>query len=206
MKNVLVFLAPGFEEVEAVTPVDYLRRAGCNVILAAVPSKGEACSLAVKGAHGIEISADVVLEDFLKENPDFIPDAVFAPGGMPGSANIAADDLCCRLIKKTFESGNVAAAICAAPVVVFAKTGVLAGKKYTCYPGMEQSLPSFCGSAYPIAVEGSEHVSGVSFVKDGNVLTGVGPGGAEQFALEFVSMLCGPESSSILKKQIVARL
>ena len=110
-----------------------------------------------------------------------------------------------RIIKKAFENGKIVAAICAAPVVVLAKTGVLSGKKYTCYPGMNEELQTYCGSAFPKAVEGSEYVSHVPFVKDGNVLTSFGPGGAEQFAVEFVSMLCGKQEADLLKQRIVAR-
>ena len=211
MKTVIVFLAPGFEEVEAVTPIDYLRRSGCKVITAAVPSAESAASNSqvatkiVKGAHGIEICADVILSEFLAQNKGFVPDAVFAPGGMPGAANIAADSNACSLIKQVFDNGGVVAAICAAPVVVLAKTGVLAGKMYTCYPGMEEELKAFCTSAYPKAVEGSRHIAEISFVKDGNIITGAGPGCAEQFALEFVSMLCGKNESELLKNRIIAR-
>lgn len=202
MKEVVVFLAPGFEEVEAVTPIDYLRRSGCRVVTASTDTNR---STTVKGSHGIEILCDIALQDLLAQNPDFLPDAVFAPGGMPGAANIAADKNAGALIKKVFDNGGVVAAICAAPVVVLAKTGVLAGKKYTCYPGMEEEVQNYCGSTYPAAMEKSRHVSGIPFVKDGNVLTGAGPGCAEQFALEFVTMLCGKQEADILHSRIVAR-
>ena len=217
MKTVVVFLAPGFEEVEAITPIDYLRRAGCKVISCSIPSadsqdesdhgknKAYACSKIVKGSHGIEICADYSLDEFVNEKLNFVPDAVFAPGGMPGAANITANEVCCSLIKKVFANDGIVAAICAAPVVVLAKTGILAGKKYTCYPGMNEDLPKYCGSAYPKAVEKSEYVSNVPFVKDGNILTGFGPGGAEQFAIELVAMLCGKSEADILKQRIVAR-
>ena len=114
MKKAIVFLADGFEEVEALTPVDYLRRAGVEVTVAGV-SKTE-----ITGSHGIKVNADAALSDSLLGEKY---DAVIAPGGMPGAANLAATPLVEKLFKDAESRGAVIAAICAAPVVVLAKPG-----------------------------------------------------------------------------------
>jgi 4-methyl-5(b-hydroxyethyl)-thiazole monophosphate biosynthesis len=116
MKKACVLLAEGFEEVEALTPVDFFRRAGIEVITAGIGGAE------IKGSHGIEVRADVQLSASLKGF-----DCVVVPGGMPGSKNIAASDLACKLIVRSFESGALVAAICAAPVVVLGPVGFSRG-------------------------------------------------------------------------------
>ena len=188
MKNVAVFLAPGFEEIEALTVVDYLRRAGVGVTTVAVAEQGKANAQLVTGNHGIPVMADALLEDYAAKA---LPDAVYAPGGMPGAANIGASEGARALIKRVAANGGLVAAICAAPVVVLAQTGLLAGRRYTCYPGMEAQLAQYCGSdaAAQKQTADSTLLGAEPFVYDANVLTGRGPGAAEQFAMEFVRLL-----------------
>lgn len=193
MKTV-VFLAPGFEEIEALTVVDYLRRAGESVLTVSVPTDGNGKSNAVvTGSHKIPVVADRSFQDFTSELGDSVPDAVYFPGGMPGATNLAANQFLFNLIIKMERKGKLVAAICAAPAVVLAPTGILSNRRWTCYPGMEKNLAEYCGSEIKAQelTENSHHISNVPFVLDNNVLTGRGPGTAEQFAMKFVEILAG---------------
>ncbi len=186
MSKIAVFLAPGFEEIEALTPVDYLRRAGQEVITVSVPSAdSDEISSIVTGSHNIPVIADVVLEDFKAELSSSLPDAIYFPGGMPGASNLAANAYLLDLVKKMNENGKLVCAMCASPAVVLSKTKVLAGRKWTCYPGMNEGITA------------GNHVSDIPFVYDDNLLTGRGPGTAEQFAMKFVEILAG---SDVAKK------
>ena len=203
MKKVAVFLARGFEEIEAITIIDYLRRAEIDVTTVAIPEKGSIESTAlVMGSHCISVVADMQLNVYLHSVGEHYPDAVFCPGGMPGSINIATCDPAVELIKRMHAAGKLVAAICAAPVVVLAKTGILAGKKYTCYPGMEDDLANYCGSAPKMdaLMKDSKLIRGVPFVFDQNVLTGRGPGTAEEYAMEFVRLLTDEATRNRLAK------
>ena len=188
MKTVAVLLAPGFEEIEAITVIDYLRRAEIGVTTVAVPAEGTE-GTTVTGSHGIPVVADTTLDAYRAART--VPDAIYSPGGMPGAANIGANADALDLIAAVAGAGKLVAALCAAPVVVLAKTGLLAGRRYTCYPGMEESLAQWCGGADKARerTAGATLVPGVPFVHDGNVLTGRGPGTAEQYAMEFVRLL-----------------
>ncbi len=193
MKTV-VFLAPGFEEIEALTVVDYLRRAGENVITVSVPTDGNGKSNAVvTGSHKIPVIADRSFQDFISETGDSLPDAVYFPGGMPGATNLAANQFLFNLIIRMEKRGKLVAAICAAPAVVLAPTGILSNRRWTCYPGMEKNLAEYCGSEIKAQelTENNKHASNVPFVLDNNVLTGRGPGTAEQFAMKFVEIIAG---------------
>lgn len=203
MKKVAVFLAKGFEEIEALTVVDYLRRAEVDVTTVAIPEKGTyETSPLVMGSHGIAVVSDMQLSVYLHSLKGELPDAVYAPGGMPGAANIATSETTLEFIQKCAASGKIVAAICAAPAVVLAKTGVLKGKKYTCYPGMEEGLEDYCGSSSRMEelMAGSTLVRSEPWVYDGGILTGKGPGAAEQFAMKLVELLVGPERADLIKK------
>jgi 4-methyl-5(b-hydroxyethyl)-thiazole monophosphate biosynthesis len=128
-KKVIVFLADGFEEVEAITPIDYLRRAGIEVSTVSVGPNP-----AVKGSHGISVMSDSTLLEIGRSR---FWDAVLLPGGMPGAANIAASEGAASLLRESAQAGKLICAICAAPAVVLAPLGILAGRRFTCYPGME---------------------------------------------------------------------
>lgn len=182
MNEAIVFLADGFEEIEALTPVDYLRRAGVKVITASCSG-----ALMVKGAHGVPVQADMLVDEaFAVPRPEL----VVIPGGMPGAANIASCEQALALIQRTHEQGGVIAAICASPVVVLAKLKLLAGKRYTCYPGMEAALEQWAGSDWQALTAGSSKVF-ERVVTDGKLITGCGPGAAEEFALEIVRVIAG---------------
>src|SRR4051812_28785899 len=131
MKKVLIVLAPGFEEVEAVTPMDVFRRAGLEVTVAGVGGT------VVEGAHRIRIQADIAIENYRGS-----PDAIVLPGGMPGAENLAKSDAVSRLLDQAVKEGKLIAAICASPAVVLAPRGILSGRKATCYPGFENRFGS----------------------------------------------------------------
>lgn len=176
MKRIAVLLADGFEEVEAVTPIDFLRRAGVEVIIAGVTGK------IVTGAHGIKITADMGADELPSDL-----DGVVIPGGMPGAQNVSDSPVAVSIIQKHFNSGKVIAAICAAPAVVLGSHGLLKGRKYTCYPGYEKDVKdgTFCHE---------------SVVNDGNLLTSRGPGTAARFALALIERLAGKEEANKIHK------
>jgi 4-methyl-5(b-hydroxyethyl)-thiazole monophosphate biosynthesis len=177
-KTALVFLADGFEEVEAVTPIDFLRRAGVDVMVVAV---GE--TKTVTGSHGVPLVADRTILEI-----GFLPyDAVILPGGMPGSANLAASGRVGSLVSAAVAKGKLIAAICAAPALVLAPLGILAGKKFTCFPGMEKDVSGAKWVADDVAV-------------DGNVITSRGAGTAALFALAIIEHLLGREAAEKIGK------
>ena len=203
MSKIAVLFAPGFEEIEALTPVDYLRRAKQDVVLVALPVAGNSGRM-VTSSHDVTVQADKTFEEFSAED---LPDAVFVPGGMPGSKNVASFSPALDLIKRMFEKKKLVAAICAAPVVVLAKTGVLAGLRYTCFPGMNENLSEYCGGddVVAVAMDGAKHCPEEPFVVDGNVITGRAAGAAEQFAMAMVEYLCGKETAAKIKEATVQR-
>ncbi len=180
-KIALVVLADGFEEIEAVTVIDVLRRSGCEVKVMGVGKRN------IRGAHNVLIEADAILGD-----QKILPDAIVLPGGMPGSENLGLSAEVTRLLKKMHESGKLIGAICAAPGCVLARYGILDGKKATCYPGFEKLFK-------PQTVFSEENV-----VKDGHVITSRGPGSAMEFACALAEELTGKESVTSLKKGMLA--
>ncbi|MBM6830092.1 DJ-1/PfpI family protein [Anaerotignum lactatifermentans] len=180
MKKALIFLAEGFEEMEAVTPLDLLRRAGVDAKFVSLSG-----NLMVTGSHGVAYRADCLFD--VKEAQT--ADMLILPGGMPGSVHLQEDETLGKLLCQFHEEGKFVCAICAAPMVL-GHLGILKGKKATIYPGMEDKLLG----ATPVA----ELVC-----TDGNVVTGRGPGAAVPFALTLVSLLEGPEKTAALKESIV---
>ena len=177
MSTTYLFLAPGFEEIEALTPVDLLRRAGVDVQTVAV---GE--TRYVTGAHVVTVEADLLLADEDMTEAEML----IAPGGMPGAQNLYESPQVRRLFERQAERGAHVAAICAAPAVLLAQIGVLSGKKATCYPGFEKMLKD--GDATYI----NERV-----VTDGNIITANGPSSAMPFALALVEALRPGESAKV---------
>jgi 4-methyl-5(b-hydroxyethyl)-thiazole monophosphate biosynthesis len=175
--RVLVPLAEGFEEIEAVTIIDVLRRASIEVVTAAL---GE---LIVQGSHGIRVTADRRLDDV--DGGDF--DAVVLPGGMPGSRALRDDERVLSVVRHLARENKLVAAICAAPIALEA-AGVLAGKRATSYPGNE--LPS--------ARYAEDRV-----VADGAIVTSRGPGTALEFALVLVERLKGSETAEKLRSGMI---
>ncbi len=186
MKKAVVFIADGSEEIETLTPVDYLRRAGVEVSLVSVGTAGRTVGM----AHGVSVNADVTLETYLSDSGNALPDAVVIPGGMPGASNIADSRSAVDFIRKMNDDGRLVCSICASPAIVLSKTGALEGKKWTCYPGMSGEA----GAAV------KTHVDGVPFVHDGNLITGRGPGASEQFSMEIVTALVGSSVAADIKK------
>ncbi len=183
MEKVLLFLAEGFEEVEAVTPVDFLRRAGIDVTIAGIGG------LEITGAHGIKITADVELkqiEDGVISPDDY--DGIILPGGMPGAENIASEKKVINLIESFNNEGKVIAAICASPGVILPKTGVLDGRKATAYPGFEAQFGK------------DVKAQKARLVTDGNIVTSMGPGTAAEFAIELVRIFADNEKAEEIRK------
>lgn len=168
MNTSYVFLAPGFEEIEALTVVDVMRRAGMDVVTVSITS-----TKTVMGAHGIPVVADA-----LYEGTDFImPEWLIIPGGMPGAKNLSEYAPLNSLLLNQANSGKIAA-ICAAPAVVLAPLGILDGKEATCYPGFEKNMPNaICRDAPVIALD--------------RIITANGPASALRFALAIVANSMG---------------
>lgn len=181
MKKVLVPLAEGFEEIEAITIIDLLRRAGISVTTAGLNGK------AVKAAHDVTVTADTTLDEALKSEYDM----VVLPGGMPGSDHLDKDKRIHELLKKMVDSGKFAGAICAAPKVL-AHAGVLKGKKATSYPGFldKMGLPDVT-------------YTGKAVERDGKIVTGRGPGTAMDFALELIAMLESKDTRDHVEQALV---
>ena len=176
MAKVCVLLANGFEEIEAITIIDVLRRASIDVVTLGV------ASAQVRGAHGVTVQADRLLKGSERDAWDM----VILPGGMPGSTNLRDDPAVQALIVRQAGEGKMIGAICAAPIAL-GKAGVLKGKKATSYPGFEGQLTgAICQES--------------RVVRDGNVFTSRGPGTAMEFALEIASALKGKETAAGVRK------
>ena len=191
-KKVIVLLADGFEEVEALTPIDYLRRAGIEVTAAATGK-----DLAVKGSHGIQVLADTSLKNLLEEGK-LGPsgwDGVVIPGGLPGSDNLAASEETACFLREMGAAGKLVCAICAAPARVLTPLGLLTGKKFTCYPGEEKKVLS-----QPSA--GAEWRQD-RVVVDGNIITSRSAGTAGEFACAIVEKLLGEDEAKKLSGRIL---
>lgn len=177
---VYLFLANGFEEIEALTPVDYMRRAGIDVTTVGVGGKY------ITGAHGITVAADICDTDAALEDIEM----VVLPGGMPGTTNLDASDTVHRFIDEAVKGSSHIAAICAAPSV-YGKMGLLRGKKATCYPGFEKYL------------EGAE-IADCGVVTDGNITTARAAGSAADFAFELIRVLRGEEAAEKVRFAVIA--
>ena len=169
MATVLVPLAQGCEELEAVTIVDLLRRAGIEVVTAGLQSG------VVRASRGMQLLPDTTLDEALTNEYDM----VVLPGGMPGAQNLKEDPRIIDLLKRMAEHGKYTAAICAAPTVL-AEAGLLYGKKATSYPGFLDKM-DVAGMTYQAD----------AVVKDGKILTSRGPGTALDFALALIEALSG---------------
>ena len=179
-KKALIILADGFEEVEAITPIDILRRSEIEVITAGL-GKEE-----ITGTHNITVKTDVIFEEY-----DELPDAIVLPGGMPGAENLAISAKVKELISKMDSKGRLIGAICASPALVLAPTGILDGKNATCYPGMDQNFPASVKSS-------KERV-----VQDGNIITSMGPATAFDFGLKMAENLVGKQKSDMVGQQML---
>lgn len=169
---VYLFLADGFEEIEALSPVDFLRR--CGVSVKTVTLNG----LSATGSHNIEVKADMNIKDIVLDSD---LEAVILPGGMPGSQNLYENDDVHKAIDFAIENKKLVCAICAAPFILGRK-GLLNNKKATCFPGFEGELKG--------AILVNEGVA-----CDGNIITAQGAGVAWEFSEKIASKLVGSEKS-----------
>jgi 4-methyl-5(b-hydroxyethyl)-thiazole monophosphate biosynthesis len=173
--NVVVLLAPGFEELEAVTIVDVLRRAGISVALAGIADPP------IAGKHGIEVLPDISIDDVKAY------DALVLPGGSPGYINLERDHRVLKLIREAHHAGKYIGAICGAPHVL-GKAGIMEGVTATCFPGVE----------IPGAKQVDEPV-----VQHGTIITSQGPGTAIAFALDLVEVLTSTENAREVRKALL---
>ena len=180
MSKIGIFMADGCEEIEGLTVVDIVRRAGIDITTISISDKKE-----VAGAHGITFLADAK-----KDEVDFSTlDGIVLPGGMPGTINLGADETVDKVIREFAAGGKLVAAICAAPSVL-GQAGLLNGKHATSYPGFEPKLTG--------AVTSEDAV-----VQDGNAITSRGMGTAIAFALEIVSYFTDKKTADKLAESII---
>ncbi len=168
MAKVYVFLADGFEDIEALIPVDVLRRGGVDVVTVSVMEDSQI----VESAHGVQLFADALFDDCDFSDADLL----LLPGGMPGASNLYEHAGLCAAVKSHAAAGRRLAAICAAPAVVFGQLGLLQGRRATCYPGFEHLMS---GATYTADL----------FTVDGNITTGEGPAAALPFAYSLLAQL-----------------
>jgi 4-methyl-5(b-hydroxyethyl)-thiazole monophosphate biosynthesis len=177
--RVLVAMADGFEEIEALATVDILRRAGCEVVMAGVDAVN------VTGSNGIRVACDCLIAD---AGTDF--QAMVLPGGSKGSRNLAASWAVTEKMLMIASTGSVIAAICAAPAVVLWPAGVLEGRQAVCYPGMEQQCPGFTFGTQRVCT-------------DGNIITARAAGCTVEFALAIVEALVGTNERDRIARSIL---
>tara|TARA_B100001245_G_C22834523_1_gene401374 strand:+ start:470 stop:1018 length:549 start_codon:yes stop_codon:yes gene_type:complete len=176
MSRIGVLLAAGFEEIEAVTIIDVLRRAELEVIILGVDGR------TISGAHGLQVAADQSLADTQEEDWD----AIVLPGGLPGATNLRDNPEVIELIRSTHSRGGMLAAICAAPIVL-GRAGVLQERRATCYPGFEEGLDGAKCSEERVVV-------------DGNITTSRGPGTSLDFSLSLVAQLKDQQTADALRE------
>ncbi|MCL1824230.1 MAG: DJ-1/PfpI family protein [Oscillospiraceae bacterium] len=176
---IYLLLADGFEEIEALTPLDLLRRAGKQVITAGIGKRE------ITGAHDIKIIADIEASEIkLDENIEML----ILPGGMPGTENLFASEKVKETVEYCYNNNIYISAICAAPIIL-GRLNLLQGKEAVCYPGYEQELKG--------AVISKESVA-----QDGRIITAKGAGVSVQFAIKLVEIFCGTEKAAELSKAL----
>ena len=174
------FLAEGFEEIEALCPIDIMRRAGLEVKTVGVGAKE------ITGSHGITVVADMIDTEY----NDKAPELVFLPGGMPGTLNLKASETVQKAIKDALMCDAYIAAICAAPMIL-GELGMLCGKEAICYPGFEDKLVG-------------AKISDKKVVRDGKILTAKGMGAALDFGLMIVEIFKGETVAKDLRHAVIA--
>lgn len=179
---IYVFLADGFEEIEALCPIDVMRRAGLNVTTVGIGKRN------ILGSHGIAVSADIT-DDEIDLSLDI--DLVFLPGGMPGAKNLDQSPTVHKALDVALEQGSYIAAICAAPMIL-GKRGMLNGKSAICYPSFEKYL------------DGASISDNEKIVLDGKIITAKGMGVATDLGLKLVELLCDKATSDTLRTAIIA--
>ena len=182
---ICVLLANGYEEVEAISTIDVLKRANLDVVTVAVEQHSD---FLITGSHGITVKADVIIDDL-----DYVDkiDAVVLPGGMPGTLNLEASDKAREVIQYCADKNKVIAAICAAPSIL-GHMGILAGRRATCFPGFERELKR--------AV-----FTGGSVTCDGNIITADGAGSAIKFGEAIAAKFVGGEAARDISNAMQCR-
>ena len=180
-KKVLVPIADGTEEIEAVCIIDTLRRAGAEVTVASVGG-----ALQITASRSIKIIADALISDC----SDRIYDLVVLPGGMPGATNLRDSKELADILKNQQQQGRLYGAICASPAVVLHYHGLIGDRKATCYPSFVKEL---------------RNPADVPVVVDGMLVTGQGPGTAIEFALKLVELLFGKAKATEIAKAMLVR-
>lgn len=178
-----VFLADGFEEIEALATVDILRRAGIDVKTVSIKETHQ-----VKGAHGVTVDADIMFEEMACTQAEWL----ILPGGMPGASNLAAHEKLCDKLHEHNAKGGKIAAICASPGVVLGPLGIMRGKSGVCYPGFETLMQGCNVQSTLVAV-------------DGNVVTGSSPAAAMPFALTIAEITKGAEVADTVAQGMLLR-
>ena len=178
---IYMFLAEGFEEVEALAPLDLIRRAGLEIKTVGVGSK------TIVGSHGIPVVADMTADELSDDTPDM----VILPGGMPGTKNLDACETVHKVIADAIGNDAYICAICAAPMIL-GKLGLVRGKNAVCYPGFEKYL------------DGAT-VSDKKVVRDGKIITAKGMGAAVEFGLAIVEALRGAKTADELAIATIAK-
>jgi 4-methyl-5(b-hydroxyethyl)-thiazole monophosphate biosynthesis len=180
-KKAIIILATGFEEIEAVTVIDILRRAGIEITVAGLDNTN------ITGSHGITVVADKKISDL---KPHF--DVAILPGGMPGALHLHNSNEVTNFIKNMNSEGALIAGICAAPSVVMAPIGLLENKNATCYPGNQIDFGK------------NTRYKNKAVVLDGNIMTSQGPASAMEFAFAIVEKIIGKAAVKKLKKHTLA--
>lgn len=178
---IYMFLGTGFEETEAIAPLDLLRRAGLKILTVGLNGK------VIYGSHGIGVEADIEIDQLDLTDLEM----VILPGGLGGVASIRGCEKAMDAIRFAYENGKYTAAICAGPTIL-AQLGITDGKKATCYPGCEEQM-------------GSAIMVNAAAVTDGKVITGTSAGCAVPFGLALIAALKGEEAAEAIAKQIVIR-
>jgi protein deglycase len=179
MKTVIVILAAGFEEIETITPIDMLKRAGANVQIVGVGGTQ------ITGSHGITVTCDTTVSEIIHQPVD----CVILPGGMPGTTNLLESNDVLNIVRSNHRENKLIAAICAAPRILD-KAGILEGKEYTCYPSAKSEI-----------IHGIHRNSPV--ITDGNVITGRAAGSVFDFSNEVISHLFSQDIMREVSDKIV---
>lgn len=179
---VYMLLGTGFEETEAIAPLDLLRRAGVETVTVGLNGN------VIQGSHGICVTADITIEEMDLTSLDMI----ILPGGLGGVASCRGCGPAMEALKFAWDNGKFVAAICAGPTVL-ADLGITPGKNTTCYPGCESQMP------------GAIHHPQSAVVRDGKLITGASAGCAVKFGLALVEVLKGPDAADAIARQIVIR-
>jgi len=180
-KKTVIVLADGFEEIEAITPIDVLRRCGVEITVAGLDG------ISVTGAHGVEFQADCELRTVKAENIGML----ILPGGMPGAQHLHDSGMVVEMVRDVYAGGGYVAAICAAPIVL-GRAGILTGKQVTAYPGFESRLG---GAAY------TGNVTEI----DGRIITGKGPGASFAFSRRLAEALGKQQAIKTVYEQMFVR-